>query len=148
MDKIKQLISIIEDWEELIDHARYECTFDEPLDIALFKRCMKEAYGYFFPEKALSRVFETFEAELFGKICAYSYVPAVTEGENSVLFDASTHAAGMFSYAILHPEAVNMENGKMIDELRVDGEFKPVEYDFESGDLKDYIELVKIGFWD
>ena len=59
-----------------------------------------------------------------------------------------THAAGIFSYAILHPEAVMMENGKMTDEFRVDGKFKPVEYDFESGDLKDYIELVKIGFWD
>ena len=30
----------------------------------------------------------------------------------------------------------------------IDGDFKPVTYDFEVGDMSDYVELVKMHYWD
>ena len=78
MDHLKELLAIIEDWGELIDQAKCECVFGDPLNTELFQKCMKEAYQYFFPEKVLSHSFNTFEAELYGMIVAYSYLQAVT----------------------------------------------------------------------
>ena len=81
-------------------------------------------------------------------INGYSCIPAVTESEFSEEFEASTHVAAELAQAIINPEVYVFNGSKMIFEYIVNDEFKPVTFDFETGDLSDYIELVKMHYWD
>ena len=147
MSVLQNLLHITNEWEELIDNAQCNYVFGDPLDLELFKKCMNDAYLYFTGNRTTPNTFDKFETMLYGQIYGYSCIPAITYN-NSPLFKASLNAAGCFAHAILHPETVGLSNGRMVDHFLVNDQFKTVIYDFESGDLKDYIELVEIGFWD
>lgn len=148
-DDISTVMSISNDWAELIEYAQTEYVFGDPMDYDLFKKCMKSTFEYFLLSKEPKYSFDRFETELYGLVRAYSYIPAITDNENRVTFEASTHAAGILAYAILHSEVVKIEGYKLIDDgFLVDGKFRDITYDFEIGDMHDYIELVKIGYWD
>ena len=148
-DKQADILKIIRDWKELIENAQEKYVFGKALNKALFKRCMKSAFEWFLLDKEPKHQFDRFETDLYGHIFAYSRIPVVMDSENTLLFEASLHSAGILASAILHPEVVSIDGYKLIDDgFLINGEFKAVAYDFKKGDLKDYIELVKIGYWD
>ena len=84
---------ILNEWEELIECARNEYVFDEPLDAELFRRCIKRSYEYFLSKGEATTSFDILEVELYARIYAYSIIPAVTLGENTAVFAASTGVA-------------------------------------------------------
>lgn len=145
---MKDYFEIAEEWETLIEAAQRSYVFGEKTDAKLFKRCMKDAFKFFEAGKENKTSFSKTEVSLYGLIYGYSLIPAVTESEFSDEFEASARAAAELAQAIIHPEVFAFEDSKMIYEFMVDGDFKPVVYDFETGDLSDYIELVKMHYWD
>ena len=145
---MKKWIEINEAWQELIELAQNRCVFGEQLDAELFRTCMKDAYEYFVVGKEEKASFNKIEATIYGLIYGYSCIPAVTDSDYSDEFEASTHIAAELAQAIMHPEVFTFENSKMIYEFMIDGDFKPVTYDFEVGDMSDYVELVKMHYWD
>lgn len=148
-DKQMEILKIIRDWQDLIENAKNKYVFGKALNQTLFKRCMKSAFEWFLLDKEPKYQFDRFETDLYGLIFAYSCIPAVTISDNSLKYEASLHVAGVFAEAILHPEVVVIDGYKLIsDGFLVKGEFKTAIYDFKTGDMKDYIELVKIGYWD
>ena len=146
------LFQTIQDWQELIDEANYQYVFGEPIDEVLFKNCMKKTYEYFFVKNEPKSFFDHEETRLYGLVFAYFSIPVVTDNENSVLFEASLHAAGDLADAILYADNYVFEDNKMIcnyEKKYADSEgVNSVTYDFESGDLNEYISLVKIHYWD
>ena len=137
---------VITDWEELIEHAKNVCVFGDPLDTALFKRCMKDAFEILSVGKEKA-AFDRLEMELYGKIFGYSCIPAVTESEDSVPFQASLLAAGDLAEALIHPERYRFDSGRITakDEYLIDGEVVEAGYDFETGYLDKYIRLIEEG---
>lgn len=115
-------------------------------------QCMKSAFEVFLLNQDITQhkqVFSWEETDLFSEIYAYSCLPAIVESSCSEKFKASTHAAGVLAATIMHPETVEIDCYRLIDDgFLVKGEFKAVVYDFEKGDLKDFPELVQIGYWD
>lgn len=82
------------------------------------------------------------------QIYGYSCIPAVTESDDSLLFEASLRAAGNLVWAILHPGAIRLKDSKMISEIMLDGEVQEVVYDFETENMKDYVRLAEEGLSD
>ncbi len=150
MGSNKLLSDIQSDWNELLDNAHAKFVYGESFNKTQFTKCMRKAYEYFILKKTDHSSFDIWETELYGSIREYSGIPAVIEGKRSVEFKASTCLAGCFAQSILHPEMVvfdgyvYQDNGFYIG----DGEFKTLKYNFKSGDLKDFIEMVRIGYWD
>ena len=145
---MKKYSRINAEWQDLIWMAQESCVFGEPLDTELFKTCMKDAYEFFAVGKEKKDSFTREEVELYGLIYGYSCIPAVTKSECSDEFEASTHIAASLANSIRIPEAYIFEDSKMTYEYRIDDGFKPVTYDFERGDMSDYIELVEMHYWD
>lgn len=144
---MKQWDDIAEEWKNLIKCVHYEYVFGEPLDNELFKECMKDIYDYFCIGKEKKKSYNSRDMQLYGLICGYSYIPAVTESDFSDEFGASLLAAFTLSEGILHPTARNFQGSKMICKVQVGhGEFKSFIYDFETGDLTDFVELARMGF--
>lgn len=113
---------------------------------------MKSAFEVFLLNQDITQHKQVFisweETDLFSEIYAYSCLPAIVESSCSEKFKASTHAAGVLAATIMHPETVEIDGYRLIDDgFLVKGEFKAVVYDFEKGDLKDFLELVQIGYW-
>ena len=144
---MKKQFELEMEWEELIENGRSEGVFGEPLDTELFRECMKDSFA-FLCSRERKTAYDEAEVRLYGLLCGYSSIPAVTESEYSEEFEASTRAAGVLAQAIIHPEALRFEGSKMICDFMIDGEFFPAAYDFESGDLEDYIKLVRLHYWD
>ncbi len=140
-----ELRNAAEYWFDLILEAQEQYVFGEPINQDLFKKCMKTTFECMVKGKEPKYQFDRFEAELYGYVYAYSQMPVVTECENSDEFKASIHAAGELAYTIMHPEAIVVEGDKIIS-YNYSGVEK-VTYDFVSGDLADYIELAKRGYW-
>ncbi len=145
---MKNTYEVYNDWIELIYHAKNECVFGDPLDEDLFANCMKDAFECLGVGKDIKDTFGRVEVSLYGLIRGYSCIPAVTQSEDSVVFEASLRAAADLAGAYLHPEIYKFEENKIIYSYMLDGEFKDVVYDFETGDLGDYIELIESGFGD
>lgn len=144
---MKETLEVCDAWQELIDHAKNECVFGDPLDTELFKSCMKDAFEILFAS-GRKESFEMVEAELLCQVYGYSCIPAVTESDDSLLFEASLCAAGNLAWAILHPGANRLKDSKMISEIMLDGKVQEVVYDFETGNMKDYVRLVEEGLSD
>lgn len=136
------------EWQELIWMAKYRCVFGEQLDTELFKSCMKDAYEFLAVGKEKKVSFTREEVELYGLIYGYSCIPAATKSECSDEFEASTHIAFNLAHSITCPEVYTFEDSKMIYEYRINNGFKPVIYDFETGDMSAYVELVEMHYWD
>lgn len=143
---MKHILDVITGWEELLEHAKNECVFGDPLDTTLFKSCMKDAFEILSVGKEKTSFYRS-ETELYGKIFGYSCIPAVTESEDSVLFQASLFAAGDLAGALIHPERYRFENSRIIsnDEYLIDDEVVEAGYDFETGDQNNYIRLIEEG---
>lgn len=143
---MKTIFDVITDWEELIEHAKNECVFGDPPDMELFKSCMKDAFEILSVGKEKAS-FDRSETELYGKIFGYSCIPAVTESEDSMLFQASLYAASDLAGALIHPERYRFESGRITakDEYLIDDEAVEAGYDFETGDLDKYITLIEEG---
>lgn len=145
---MKETLEVCNAWQELIDHAKNECVFGDPLDTELFKSCMKDAFDCLTACEG-KEMFKASEAELLCQIYGYSCIPAVTESDDSPVFEASIHAAGNLVWAILHPGAIpgdiRLKDSKMIREIMLDDEVQEVVYDFETGNMKDYVRLVEEG---
>lgn len=143
---MKHIFDVITDWESLIEHAKNECVFGDPLDTELFASCMKNAFAILSVGKEKT-AFDRSEMELYGKIYGYSCIPAVTESEDSLLFQASLYAAGDLAEALIRPERYRFESSGIIpeDEYLIDGEVIEAGYDFETGDLNNYIRLIEEG---
>ena len=146
---MKHIFDVVTDWESLIEHAKNECVFGDPLDTDLFKRCMKDAFEILSVGKEKA-AFDRLEMELYGKIFAYSCIPAVTESEDSMLFQASLFAAGDLAEAFIRPERYRFESSGIFseDEYLIDGEVVEAGYDIEIGDLDNYIRLIEEGLLD
>jgi hypothetical protein len=144
---MKETLEVCDAWQELIDHAKNECVFGDPLDTELFKSCMKDAFECLFAS-GRKESFEMVEAELLCQVYGYSCIPAVTESDDSLLFEASLCAAGNLAWAILHPGAIRLKDSKMISEIMLDGKVQEVVYDFETGNMKDYVRLAEEGLSD
>lgn len=144
---MKEIHEICDMWQELIDHAKNECVFGDPLDTELFKSCMKDAFEYLSASEG-KEMFNASEAELLCQIYGYSCIPAVTESEDSILFEASVHAAGNLAWAVFHSETFRFEDCKMIGRIMLDGEMQEVVYDFETGNMEDYVRLAEEGLLD
>ena len=140
---MKTTLDIMAEWEHLLEHAKNECIFGEPLDIDLFRECMKDAGGFFSPEQLKAHSFDIEDLDLYGQILAYSLFPIVEESENNELCEASQQAANDLANAINNCRDDVFENGKMIEEYEADGIKKIKFYDFETGDLSSYIEAIK-----
>ena len=69
---MKDIPDIINEWEYLIDCAKNECVFGEPLDTEQFRMCMNDAFELFFPGGERKEKFDKTEIELYGIITAYS----------------------------------------------------------------------------
>jgi len=136
------------EWQELIWMAQYRCVFGEQLNAELFKSCMKDAYEFFAVGKEKKDSFTRKEVELYGLIYGYSCIPAVTKSECSDEFEASIHIAFDLVHSITCPEVHTFEDSKMTYEYRINDGFKPVIYDFETGDMSAYVELVEMHYWD
>ena len=143
---MKNTLDIMAEWENLLEHAKCDCIFGEPLDIDLFRECMKDAAGFFPPEKLKNDSFDSTDLDLYGQILAYSLLPIVEESENNELFEASQQAANDLAMAVSGCKAKVFEERKMAEEYEVDGIKKTKFYDFETGDLSEYIEYLKFEF--
>ncbi|MCR4615617.1 MAG: hypothetical protein K5756_05660 [Clostridiales bacterium] len=146
---MKHIFDVITDWEELIEQAKNECVFGDPLDTELFESCMKNAFETLSVGKERT-AFDRSEMELYGKIFGYSCIPAVTESEDSTLFQASLYAAGDLAEALIRPERYRFEISRIMakDEYIIDGEVIEAGYDFETGSLDNYIRLIEEGLLD
>ena len=144
---MKETLEVCDAWQELIDHAKNECVFGDPLDTELFKSCMKDAFDCLTAREG-KEMFNASEAELLCQIYGYSCIPVVTESDDSPVFEASIHAAGNLVWAILHPGAIRLKDSKMISEIMLDGKVQEVVYDFETGNMKDYVRLAEEGLSD
>ena len=143
-------LPILNDLQDLTWEAQEECVFGEQMDLPLFQKCMKAVCEYFTLEQKPQ--FSSIEAQILAQLFAYSWLPVAEKTEHSALFEASTHAAMGLASAILngatYPHA-RIGSGKMISHY-----FSPetgehiVEYDFEKGDLSDYVKLVNMGYWE
>lgn len=142
---MKETLEVCDAWQELINHAKNECVFGDPLDTELFKSCMKDAFDCLTACEG-KETFKASEAELLCQIYGYSCIPAVTESDDSPVFEASIHAAGNLVWAILHPGTIRLKGSKMISEIMLDGQ--EVVYDFETGNMKNYVRLAEEGLWD
>ncbi len=140
---MKNTLDIRAEWEELIQHAKFDCIYGEPLDIDLFTECMKDAVGFFSPEKLKANSFDSEDLDLYGQIFAYSLIPMVEESENDELFVASQQAANDLASAVTRRNADVFENRKMAEVYEVDGIKKTKVYDFETGDFSSYIEWAR-----
>ena len=148
-DKAAKIMDITNDWHDLIFEAQSKYVFGKPLNHKLFKQCMKSAFEWFLKDKEPKYQFDRFETNLYGLIRGYSCIPAFIESRYSLKFKASLHAASILAGAVLHPETMTVDGYKLIkNDFYIGNEFKSAVYDFETGDLKDYTELVKSGFWD
>ena len=151
MKDTKNIINTINNWHELLECARTEYIFGAALDKKLYKKCMEEAFEHFFVNNRVHEnddtSFDKLSVNLYGLIFAYSQIPAVTDTDDTLLFEASTRAARGLANAILHPETITIDNYKLIDDNYViDNKFRAFTYDFKSGDLKDYMELVELEY--
>ena len=144
---MKETLEVCDAWQELIDHAKNECVFGDPLDTELFKNSMKDAFECLSAHVG-KETFKASEAELLCQIYGYSCIPVVTESDDSPVFEASIHAAGNLAWAILHPGAIRLKDSKMINEIMLDGKVQEVVYDFETGILEDYVRLAEEGLSD
>ncbi len=139
------------EWQTLIFEAREKYVFGKRINQKLFSQCMKSAFEVFLLNQDTSQhkqVFSWEEADLLSKIYAYSCLPAIVESSYSQRFEASTHAAGILAQAIMHPETMEIDGYRLIDDgFLVKGEFKTIVYDFNKGDLKDILGLVQMGYW-
>ena len=145
--------AIINDLEDLTWEAQEECVFGEPMNLPLFQKCMKAVWEYFSPAEGTPGSFDGAEVQILAQLSAYAWLPVAMKTEHSALFEASTHAAASFAKAIMYGKAyvdVQFGSGKMIDHY-----FFPetetdyiAEYDFEKGDLSDFVKLAEMGYWD
>ena len=143
---MKDIFGIIYEWEDLIE---------DTFNIDLFKECMNDAYHCFFPENQRKEQLEKEEIKLYGKIAAYSMLPVFIDSEDPILHEASLLAAHDFEEFILWPGVVRLNGSKMEYAVRIvnsenDEEVynQNIVYDFETGDLSDYIELIESGYQD
>ena len=149
---MKDIFDIIYEWEDLIDDAKYHGA----LDVDLFRECMNDAYHCFSPENKRKEQLEKEEIQLYGMIAAYSKLPVIAnDSENVLLYEASLLAASDFESFILRPSVIRLNGSKMEYVVNVvDSEEKKevynqhIAYDFETGDLSDYIELYESGYYD
>ena len=138
-------------WDELLDHAKEECVFGQPLNTALFKECMIKAFEELLLGKEPKEFFDSEEVGFIGTIFSYANMPAPKTGKNSILFDASMHAANDLAMAILYRDSYTIDDYRIHFNLLDDDEdHVRVFYDFKTGDLADYIEVVEIerGIWE
>ncbi len=142
---------ILNDLQDLTWGSQEECVFGEPLDLPLFQKCMKDVYEYFTPIQKSPR-FNSTEAKILAQITAFAWLPAAEKTEHSVLFEAGTHAAIDLAKVILNGATyphVRIGSGRMVAHY-----FSPetgehiAEYDFEKGDLSDFVKLVEMGYWE
>ncbi|MBR3620078.1 MAG: hypothetical protein IKN56_01110 [Clostridia bacterium] len=149
---MKDIFDIIDEWEDLIDEAKYHGAVDDDL----FRECMNDAYHCFFPENKRKEQLEKEEIQLYGMIAAYSKLPVIAiDDENILLFEASMLVAADFESFILRPGAIRLNGSKMEYVVSVVNSVENKEvynqhiaYDFETGDLSDYIELYESGYYD
>ena len=78
-------------------------------------------------------------------------MPPVIQSENSALFKASLNAAADFAEFILYPGVVTLNGSRMEYGLRImnsgEEEYnRTIVYDFKTGDLSDYIDVVENGY--
>ena len=136
---------ILNYWEELIECARNEYVFDEPLDAELFRKCIKRSYEYFLSKGEATTSFDILEVELYARIYAYSIIPAVTLGENTAVFAASTGVAAALADMIVNGI---LDDGIISKNCFIDDQPKSFIYDVNKGDLSDYIEAARMGLFD
>ena len=144
---MKEIYEVCSNWDALLEHAKNECVFGDSLDMALFKRCMQDAFVCLMRVKE-REAFDRAEMELYGRIYAYSCLPAATESEDAALFEASLYAAGDLAEAWIHPEQYRFEDHKLISQntYQIDDESIEACYNFESGDMDNYLRLIEEGF--
>ena len=150
--RYRKSVRIICEWEGVIMEAQMDgYMFGKPMDEGHFTEAMKLAFDWFFADGKPQNQFDRFDIEIYGMIKAYAEIQLVERSEDSKIFEACTYAAGLLAFSILHPEdeEVRIEGTKILDSgFTVGGKTRTVTYDFETGDLGDYIELIEMGYWD
>lgn len=131
-------MEIVYDWINLIETAKTEYIFNEPLDIELFKKCMKDTFDVFIKGNKVKKSFSKEEMFLFAQVYAYQHLVSVEEGDNSKVFDASCRAAYILARTILNPDVSIIDGYKMT--FINQNSHNDLIYDFESGDLNMLID--------
>ena len=130
---MKDIMEIVYSWIDLIEAAKDEYIFNEPMDLELFKKCMKETFEVFIKTDEVKSSFSKEEMLLFAQVYAYQHLIPVEDGENSQVFEASCRAAYLFARTILNPDVSTIDGYKMI---YIDHNSpNDLIYDFESGNL-------------
>ena len=131
---MKDIMDIVYDWINLIETAKSEYIYNEPMDIELFKKCMKDTFDVFIKIDQVKKSFSKEEMFLFAQVYAYQHLVPVEEGDNSKIFDASCRAAYILARTILNPD-VSIIDGYKITYINQNSQSR-LTYDFESGDLE------------
>ena len=131
-------MEIVYDWINLIETAKTEYIFNEPMDIELFKKCMKDTFDVFIKGNEVKKSFSKEEMFLFAQVYAYQHLVSVEEGDNSKVFDASCRAAYILARTILNPDVSIIDGYKMT--FINQNSHSDLIYDFESGDLNMLID--------
>lgn len=147
MRKVSLLESLIIDWYQLFENSRDYCLygedddFYEPIDFAAFKKCMKEAYQYFFEDNERPQNLTPKEIEVYGVIFAYSQLEMVGIDEEADKFNASTLVAEEMANSIRDSQYNGLDGTRLIGlYIDRDGKTRKYEYDIETGDFSDFID--------
>ena len=135
---MRDIMEISYDWINLIEAAKDEYIFNKPMDLELFKKCMKDTFEVFIKTDEVKNSFNKEEMFLFAQVYAYQHLISVEEGNNSKIFDASCKAAYIFARTILNPDVSIIDGYKMT--YTNQNTQKALVYDFESGDLDSFME--------
>ncbi len=149
--------AITQDWINLVETVqnKYQYEMGHLFDAALFRRCMKETYEYFYIENEPKDLFGKEEFFCWGMVLAYANLPIVysaldefnREDDEPIAFEASLKAANDFADSFFYG-ILSMEDYKMGAIYEHVFENKIVQerqcwYDFLTGDLEYYIRCVK-----
>ena len=98
---------ITHDWINLVETVqnKYQYETGHLFDAALFRRCMKETYEYFYIENEPKDLFGKEEFFCWGMVLAYANLPIVhsvldefnRKNDDSIAFEASLKAASDFA---------------------------------------------------
>ena len=136
---MQNIFDTISSWEELIDKANERFIYGDTLETDLFRLCMREAYVWFFVNGETNDFFNKAEEQLYTAICTYSKIEPLCIGEYTPQFKATISVSKDFTKAVKNPGLFRIADRQMTQEYIEDSEVKQKVYDFETGDLKDYL---------